>query len=115
VPETGPLGTGLETPENPEAVSVLVHRRRTEPPRIIAGLSNVKAARAQAPRFLSWTVQSGKAVLGTHALVDDATTGPMAMADVDGDGLLDLRVGTRSLPRPFFCPVGSRVGVKRKP
>jgi hypothetical protein len=96
VPETGPLGTGLETPENPEAVSVLVHRRRTEPPRIIAGLSNVKAARAQAPRFLSWTVQSGKAVLGTHALVDDATTGPMAMADVDGDGLLDLLVGARA-------------------
>jgi hypothetical protein len=74
----------------------LVDRRRDSPTRLIAGISNEKAALARAPRFHSWTVQAGKPIVATNAPADEATTGPMALADVDGDGQLDLLVGARA-------------------
>jgi hypothetical protein len=92
VPEPGALGSVAVS----NAVAVLVDRRRDSPTRLIAGISNEKAALARAPRFPSWTVQAGKPIVATNAPADEATTGPMALADVDGDGQLDLLVGARA-------------------
>jgi hypothetical protein len=92
VPEPGALGSVAVS----NAVAVLVDRRRDSPTRLIAGISNEKAALARAPRFHSWTVQAGKPIVATNAPADEATTGPMALADVDGDGQLDLLVGARA-------------------
>jgi hypothetical protein len=92
VPETEALSSVAVS----DAVAVLVDRRRGSPPRLIAGLSNQKAALARAPRFQSWTLQAGKPIVATNAPADEATTGPMALADVDGDGQLDLLVGARA-------------------
>lgn len=92
VPETGALGSVAVS----NSVAVLVHRRRDSPTRLMAGISNNKAALARAPRFHSWTLQTGKPVVATNAPVDEATTGPMALADIDGDGQLDLLVGARA-------------------
>lgn len=96
VPETGALAVAMGAADRPGALQVLVQRQGVTPPRILTGLSNVKAALAQAPRFHSWSLQSGQAVVATNAPADEATTGAMALADVDGDGRLDLLVGARS-------------------
>jgi hypothetical protein len=92
VPETGALGSVSVS----NSVAVLVDRRRDSPSRLMAGISNEKAALARAPRFHSWTVQTGKPVVANNAPADEATTGPMALADIDGDGQLDLLVGARA-------------------
>jgi hypothetical protein len=74
----------------------LVAQSTCRPSRLMAGISNEKAALARAPRFHSWTVQTGKPVVANNAPADEATTGPMALADIDGDGQLDLLVGARA-------------------
>jgi hypothetical protein len=92
VPETAALA-GVEASN---ATSVLFDRRKGSPSRVLAGLPHGKADVAPTPRFDAWTLQSGKAVLGTTVSAMGANTGPMALADVDGDGWLDLLIGSRS-------------------
>lgn len=46
---------------------------------------------------------NGTAAVGSHA----ASTGPLAMGDVDGDGVPDLFVGSRAVPLAYPMPASS--------
>jgi enediyne biosynthesis protein E4 len=67
-----------------------------------------EAMRAQ-PAALRLAVQgagltgAATAAVGSHA----ASTGPLAMGDVDGDGALDLFVGSRAVPMQYPVPATS--------
>ena len=66
-------------------------------PRWIAGLSQWKTAPARVPRFQELTRSNAAPALAASAIPsDDSATGPLALADVDGDGRLDLLIGARA-------------------
>ncbi len=92
VPDTGPIGGSQ--PRN--ATSVLFDRRKGSPSRILAGLFHGKPDASPTSRFHAWTLPSGQGGIGTNSPGAGANSGPMALADVDGDGWLDLLVGSRS-------------------
>ncbi len=104
-PATGPVAPA-------DFTSVLGFTQRGQT-RLIAGvatweLRDEKAMAAQ-PAAVGMTVQGGRlsasasAVVGSH----DASTGPLALGDVNGDGALDLFVGSRALPLRYPMPASS--------
>ena len=90
----------LRTPESGDCVGVLIvpgPKGAAVPHRWIAGLWHGKASPAVAPRFADLTPSNAApSIASSPAPSDDSATGPLALADVDGDGLLDLLVGART-------------------
>ena len=80
-----------------ECVSVLVQRGVSRPGRWMAGLSHWKAPSGRGPRLHDLSPTNAVPSLPPSSIPgDDASTGPLALADVDGDGRLDLLVGARA-------------------
>ena len=98
----GPAGFVTDGLLDPNAVSgeggsVLIQRGASGPGRWIAGSSRWRGTPAPAPRFHELTPSKGPPAFPASSIpVDDSATGPLAMADVDGDGRLDLLVGARA-------------------
>ncbi len=61
------------------------------------------------PSVLSIGVGARTAVPSVAVVGDTASVGPMAMADVNGDGMLDLFVGARVIPGAWPLPAHSRL------
>lgn len=81
--------------------------------RLLAGQSNYETAtQEESVRLPSVLGLAGGARIGAPTPVvngDTASVGPMAMADVNGDGLIDLFVGARVIPGAWPLPARSRL------
>ena len=74
---------------------------------LLAGASNYEDARTNEAALQIYDLQRNSLADGWHGQL--ASIGPLAMADVDGDGALDLFAGARVLPGRFPEPVSSRL------
>ncbi len=79
---------------------------------LLAGQSNHEAsdsAVASAPSVLSFAAGALVGAPSPAVGGDSASVGPLALADVNGDGFLDLFVGSRARPGAWPLPVRSRL------
>lgn len=87
---------------------------------LAAGQSNYEAPAAAAalavPAVASFTPGRGRVLAASTPLFppDSGSTGPLAAADVNGDGLLDVFVGVRSLPAAWPLPASSRLYLRTR-
>lgn len=104
----GRLAPGPAGPVAPHDLTAVLGLAGPGGPRLLAGLSSWEAPLEEAaglPAALGVSWPSGRAepLLPSHV----AATGPLALADYDGDGALDLFVGGRALPGAWPVPVRS--------
>jgi enediyne biosynthesis protein E4 len=81
--------------------------------RLLAGQSNYESADAAgslaSPSVLGFDTGGGVGVPAAIVRGDTASVGPLAMADVNGDGLLDLFIGARVVPGAWPLPARSHL------
>jgi hypothetical protein len=95
-----------------DLTSVLAYTERGAT-HVLAGVATweyrTEAERIAQPAAVMYDVQRGalsaraRTAVGSHA----SSTGPMALGDVNGDGALDLFVGSRAMPMAYPMPVSS--------
>ncbi len=81
--------------------------------RLLVGQSNYEAsdqsAALAAPSVMSFAAGTRVGIATSVVSGDTASVGPLAIADVNGDGFLDLFVGARAVPGAWPLPAPSRL------
>ncbi len=81
---------------------------------MVAGLSNYEIGTPQAPSALHAQLENGKLLESTQLPGELSATGPLAAADYNGDGLVDLFVGGRFLPGQYPLDASSRLFLNKE-
>jgi enediyne biosynthesis protein E4 len=85
---------------------------------LLAGQSSYEAATQEealgVSSVLAFSAGARIATPGTLVGGDTASVGPLAMADVNGDGYLDLFIGARAIPGAWPLPARSRLWLGSK-
>ncbi len=76
---------------------------------LLVGCSNLENSRPGDSFVLRYDFKHGLARTSKQIVGDISSTGPMSMADYDGDGDLDLFVGGRSIPARYPEPASSKL------
>ncbi len=94
-------------PATRDQTSVITWPRSTNPPVLLVGSANYEDGSPTDAGVLAYDLGSGKAVAAVPGA--EASVGALAVADVNGDGTLDLFVGGRVKAGNFPAAVSSRI------
>ncbi len=106
-----PLTNTAFTALAPQDQTCALGARRDNTSELFVGLSNHKDARASDPVLRTYDLANGK--INDSFPSQESSTGPLALADVNGDGTLDLFVGGRSIPGKWPSPASSLLFLSR--
>lgn len=98
-----------DKPADDDQTSIVAAKQRDGTTLLLIGLANYESPDSRRPAAVRFTVQGRKVSAETAIPSDAASTGPMALGDVDGDGSLEVFVGGRMVAGRYPEAASSRL------